>query len=170
MGATTTEGTGPGAADNILPKSFNDVVKSDNLNLASSVLESEGLMLQKGHYLFDGASDTGLNIRSSQSSDHIYVYSYGSDGNGTGAGNIYVTENAVQLFSNWQNGGAGEKKWNFDANGRTTFPTSVAPTASIGAVGDTLGMVAFDSSFVYYCTGNYDGTTQIWKRAGLSTW
>jgi hypothetical protein len=39
-----------------------------------------------------------------------------------------------------------------------------APTTSKGSVVDVTGMVAFSSAHVYYCAGNYDGTTNIWKR------
>lgn len=54
-------------------------------------------------------------------------------------------------------------------NGMTL--TSV-PAASIGATGDVTGMVAFDSTYIYYCTADYDGVTSIWTRATLSysTW
>lgn len=46
------------------------------------------------------------------------------------------------------------------------------PSTSIGALGDLLGDYAFDSSYMYYCTADYDGTTNVWKRVGWSgdTW
>ena len=49
---------------------------------------------------------------------------------------------------------------------------STAPSNSTGATGDVAGMVAFDASYIYYCTANYDGSTNIWKRVALSgdTW
>lgn len=45
---------------------------------------------------------------------------------------------------------------------------SYTPTSNIGAAGDTLGMVAFDASFIYVCTGNFDGATAIWKKAAIA--
>lgn len=48
-----------------------------------------------------------------------------------------------------------------------------APLTSKGAEGDTVGLVAFDSIYAYYCTGDYtDGTTDIWKRVAwaVETW
>jgi hypothetical protein len=36
------------------------------------------------------------------------------------------------------------------------------PTSLVGAVGDTAGMYAYDSSFFYYCFANYDGSSIIW--------
>lgn len=59
------------------------------------------------------------------------------------------------------------------ANGRTIFPTATVPTHSYGAVGDVAGMVAFDSTYIYYCTADYiNNTTHIWKRVAWSgsTW
>lgn len=46
------------------------------------------------------------------------------------------------------------------------------PTASIGKVGDHAGLVAIDVTYLYYCIGNYDGITPIWKRQALTgaTW
>ena len=39
-----------------------------------------------------------------------------------------------------------------------------------GAAGDTAGMFALDSSYMYICTGDYDGSTVIWKRASFSAY
>jgi hypothetical protein len=51
-----------------------------------------------------------------------------------------------------------------------TIQTSRTPATAVGAVGDTAGMVAWDSSYIYVCSANYDGSTAIWKRAAISTW
>lgn len=47
-----------------------------------------------------------------------------------------------------------------------------APTSSIGSEGDVVGCVAFDSTYIYYCTGLYNGVSNIWKRITWSgdTW
>ena len=45
-------------------------------------------------------------------------------------------------------------------NGKV-FKVVPAPTHSYGASGDTLGHVAFDSSYIYYCTANYSGLMTI---------
>ena len=45
---------------------------------------------------------------------------------------------------------------------------TTAPEHSYGVVGNIAGMVAFDNSYIYYCTGNYVNTsTNIWKRVAL---
>ena len=57
-------------------------------------------------------------------------------------------------------------------NGRLFHGGGIAPASSIGAEGDFNGEVVFDNSYIYYCTANYDGVTNIWKRVALSgdTW
>ena len=50
--------------------------------------------------------------------------------------------------------------------------TGGVPATSIGVAGDQTGMVGFDGSYIYYCTADYDSTTNIWKRVAWSgdTW
>jgi hypothetical protein len=60
------------------------------------------------------------------------------------------------------------KQWRFSQDGRTTFPAATVPAHSYGAAGDVTGMIAFDSTYIYYCTANYVNTsTDIWKRVAL---
>jgi hypothetical protein len=50
---------------------------------------------------------------------------------------------------------------------------STAPSTSNGAANDRSGMIAFDSTYIYYCTADYtDGVADIWKRIAWSgdTW
>ena len=50
--------------------------------------------------------------------------------------------------------------------------SQAAPVSSIGLDGDLQGAVTFDSNYIYYCTADYDGVTNIWKRVAWSgdTW
>lgn len=48
--------------------------------------------------------------------------------------------------------------------------TTKTPSSSVGAAGDATGDIAWDSSYIYVCTADYDGSTAIWKRTLLSTW
>ena len=65
------------------------------------------------------------------------------------------------------------------ANGLTTLIVNqrvridaAVPTTSLGSTGDFVGSIAFDSTYMYYCTAGYDGVTNIWKRVAWSgdTW
>lgn len=42
---------------------------------------------------------------------------------------------------------------------KVSFVNQSVPTTSAGKPGDTPGLVAFDSSYMYYCTGTFGGTT-----------
>jgi len=42
--------------------------------------------------------------------------------------------------------------------------------SSVGSPGDKAGMIASDQDYFYKCIDDYDGSTAIWKRAGLSSW
>ena len=44
------------------------------------------------------------------------------------------------------------------------------PATAVGANGDLKGMSAFDASYMYACTADYDGATSIWKRVAIATW
>ena len=97
-----------------------------------------------------------------------------------------VNANFTELYS----GGASESQLTNGAytvtlgtNGALTFPDATVqttayqqvavPAHSYGAAGDKVGMIAFDSTYIYYCTANYVNTsTNIWKRTahGAGTW
>ena len=51
-----------------------------------------------------------------------------------------------------------------DLTGRPPFSLVSVPSTSIGAAGNTGGMIAVDSTHFYYCVSSYDGVTAIWKR------
>ena len=51
-----------------------------------------------------------------------------------------------------------------------TIETSKTPASAVGAEGDTAGMVAWDASYIYVCTTDYNGSTAIWRRSAISAW
>ena len=46
---------------------------------------------------------------------------------------------------------------------------STVPVSSIGIAGDEVGMLAFDSTTMYYCTANHDGVADIWVKQAWGT-
>ena len=46
---------------------------------------------------------------------------------------------------------------------------SIVPTSNVGSVGDTAGTIAYDSTHMYVCFANYDGSSEIWKRISLTS-
>lgn len=48
--------------------------------------------------------------------------------------------------------------------------TTVVPSSPLGRPGDKKGTVATDGDYIYIASDDYNGTTNIWSRAPLSTW
>lgn len=59
----------------------------------------------------------------------------------------------------------------FTPTNRSTTASSIAlrQPANIGSPGDLLGHICTDGTYLYVCSGSYDGTTHIWKAVALST-
>lgn len=79
------------------------------------------------------------------------------------------------LFEFWTDDGGTTVHIEDKTRNRTYFHSSVLQLqqrgpSSVGAAGDVAGMIAVDNSYVYVCTGTYDGSTAIWKRASLSSY
>jgi hypothetical protein len=55
-----------------------------------------------------------------------------------------------------------------DAAVAQRVPSGTVAT-SVGSPGDSAGKIKINGSYIYVCTGTYDGTTAIWKRATLSS-
>lgn len=43
------------------------------------------------------------------------------------------------------------------------------PSSSTGTAGDVAGMIAYDSTYFYWCVADYDGSTAIWRRVAGAT-
>jgi len=109
---------------------------------------------------------------------------------GTTSSNIFIPNTNYQalglinsLAGVYIEAGTPQKVWQFNTDGSLTFPDATVqttayqqvavPAHSYGAAGDKVGMIAFDSTYIYYCTANYVNTsTNIWKRTahGAGTW
>jgi hypothetical protein len=59
-----------------------------------------------------------------------------------------------------------------DTTQTTAFKFASVPSTSIGQSGDKSGTFSGNTNYLYYCTANYDGSTNIWKRIQWSadTW
>lgn len=55
-------------------------------------------------------------------------------------------------------------------NDNIMIASSKTPSTSAGSSGDKAGMIAWNSSYIYVCVANYDGSTAIWKRSNLNSW
>ena len=91
----------------------------------------------------------------------------------SGTGNVMITTKLV--VGNILVGSGSDTGENVQIRNSTRFSSTVAiaqnaPSTSVGASGDETGMIAWNSSYFYVCTGDYDGSTAIWKRASLGSW
>lgn len=91
---------------------------------------------------------------------------------------LYINANLVSISDTGATGrltvGNGGVAINSEAtnvtvtDGTITLAGMNVPAHSYGAPGNSVGMVAFDSSYIYYCTANYVNTsTDIWKRVAI---
>ena len=87
-------------------------------------------------------------------------------------GGFHDHDEVARFHGNTTSSGTFTLQTRLVANAGITIISS-APAHSYGVPGDKLGMLAFDSSFIYYCTANYANiSTDIWKRTphGSGTW
>lgn len=83
--------------------------------------------------------------------------------------NIYAGDTTRVVAGNAVNA----KTWEFNPDGSISFPDGGTlrignpPPNSMGETGNMPGEIAFDSAYVYYCTGPFDGSTDIWRRVAL---
>jgi len=90
-----------------------------------------------------------------------------------GTGNLVV--NTRLVVGNITVGSGSDTGENVQIRNSTRFSSTVAiaqnaPSTSVGVAGDETGMIAWNSSYIYVCTGDYDGSTAIWKRSSLGSW
>jgi hypothetical protein len=93
-------------------------------------------------------------------------------------------ENFVRITENFSSPDSpvspleGQLWWNSTSNTLSVFDGAAwntvgtwnsVPTSAIGKAGDKIGLLAFDTTFLYVCTGAYNGTSSIWTRTALST-
>ena len=87
----------------------------------------------------------------------------------TEIGNLLIGDDQITSISTngditVQPNGTGK----FIVQDKLRYLSTNVPMSSIGSTGDQEGDVAIDSGYIYYCTGNYDGSTSIWSRVALN--
>ena len=59
----------------------------------------------------------------------------------------------------------------FCSRSTLTCSSTSAPSTNKGASGDKKGFVYIANNYFYYCTADYDGTTNVWSRiAATDAW
>ena len=93
---------------------------------------------------------------------------------GSGVNGFNVVSSLFSLTANAQPyqivlGSNDGDNWFLNVKNSGAVAISYIPTHSVGAPGDTAGKVAYGNGNLYVCVANYDGTSNIWQTAALST-
>jgi hypothetical protein len=121
-----------------------------------------------------GYSEVVLDINVQTSPQYVNVASIGSSITGIGGANIsgfnQATGNiALNNVGRYQLvlGSLDGINWTLDSRDKQAVARHYTPINSIGAIGDTIGQIAYDATYLYICLGNYDGFTNIWRRTSI---
>jgi hypothetical protein len=168
----------------------------DTYSLGSPLLRWSAVHIGPGSLFLQDTNNAGLNVEITVTDGVLLVngsttFQVGniritdpSPGNPTVAAingdPLYLFGNTVTVEDDAGEGrltcGQGGIAINSDAtnitvtNGTIKLEGANVPAHSYGVAGDQAGMVAFDSTYMYYCTSNYVNTsTNIWKRIAWDT-
>lgn len=145
------------------------VTTNDNVTLAFSNFPAAGK-----------AGRIQLEIEITNTSHTMQLPAAVNKGNTTLAGideasnTVSFTETGFYQFAFWSDDGGTtihvvdltRNRTRFQAN---TIGMLFRTPDEEGSPGDAEGMIAIDGDYIYVCTGSYDGSTAIWKRAALSS-
>ena len=96
--------------------------------------------------------------------------------NPLGSGSVVSNAKIIPAANLTLSLGDPTRYWQHVYSGSIRFPDGTAfvssrsisgatpPTSSLGSIGDVAGRIAFDTNYLYYCFGNFDAVTHIWKR------
>ena len=130
----------------------------DDLRTAMQKINTNFTELYAETSVDSGITISGNTISSNRSDDDIVF-----EPSGVGAVRfpaVTINDNSINtatLFVNDDNITIA-RRWNDDST----------RASSVGKSGDTVGMIAWEDDAVYVCTANFDGSTQIWRRAAIS--
>lgn len=91
--------------------------------------------------------------------------------------NIYINSGDTTRITSGNLTGQ-PKTWTYNSAGSITFPDGGnfrfgnPPPTSQGESDNRAGEIAVNGAYIYYCTADFDGSTNIWKRVAFSidTW
>jgi hypothetical protein len=143
--------------------SVNETPQANNTALSAMDFR---LFTTNTNYLTLQNNDFEVNVR-----DDIRLY-----GRDTFRLMNYSSTEPIQIYTDYDN---QEYRWAFNPDGSLQFPDGGTlrienniPSTSIGSSVDKQGTLAFSNTHIYFCTANYDGTSNVWKRLEWSgdTW
>lgn len=119
-------------------------------------------------HIHSASGNEALRLANHNASAYFLIEAGGSTAT---AKKINVRASFLDLYCNLRFQQAGQGVVFQDQTAQTTALQYRTPPTSVGEAGDLVGMIAFDTNYIYVCTADYDGTTPIWKRTSVgSTW
>lgn len=196
-GGITAKTTPTAIVNAALPTvSANIVPTADDIySLGTALLRWSAVHIGPGSLFLQDTNDAGLNVEITVTDGVLLVngtstFQVGNiritdptPGNPTVAAingdPLYLTGNLVSIsdtagLGRLTVGNGGVAINSSDTNvtlsdGKVAIAGMTVPAHSYGAPGDYAGLVAFNSTYMYYCTGDYVNTsTDIWKRIAWS--
>jgi hypothetical protein len=160
----------------IIIDSGKDLKMSTHVDTAILYTDVDGVVTGSEDLKWDGSTLTFGAMSIDTSTGTIYTNS--PDGSTTGTdivldpdgGDVVPVGNTTQSLGSVTNSWLTVWTERLNATGdRINIQNTYTPAAAIGASGDAAGDVAYDGTYLYVATGNYDGVTAIWGRIALTT-
>ena len=133
----------------------------DGVVSGSSDFTWDGTTLSVGNFEFDTSNGT-IATNSPDGSTEVDIILAPNGGDVIPQGN--VTQGLGNVTNSWLTMWA--ERLNIVGD-RINIANTYTPTAVTGASNDVAGDVAYDGTYLYVCTGAYDGSTAIWGRIAL---
>lgn len=153
---TITTNYAVNVGNNVVFSIANNFTSGDNISVATKLFIELNIQ--------DIAYTVTFPTQVSYGTDHIYGLVDVVNGTETNR-ELRFKETGIYHFELWtKDGGAS---FNLVDKTRARKIKEYTPTA-IGQPGDTAGEMYFDSGFIYVCVADYDGSTQIWRKATLA--
>lgn len=133
----------------------------------AGTLSSVQLILTVSNPLYTISFPSSVTIGTSTLENYVYT---GPSGNVTVMGSLGLDSPSVlhYVFST-RDCGTTIEVTPVNRPRKATQIVNDVPTGSVGVPGDRTGSVAFNSTYLYLCTADYDGTSNIWKRVTLNS-
>jgi len=131
-----------------------------NINITSGTPVTQTINIANFPQL--GYSELVLQVESATVPQYLNFANVVVGGSLTTSGNIGIATTNPYILTLGSSDGL-----NFTLSAPTSAVAKSATPTGIGLPGDSAGMIAYDSGFIYVCIGNYDGATTVWKKSAI---
>jgi len=144
------------AVGNIILPAEAGLVTTDSVTIGYYDIEGQIAVGALAAFYSTTANNAVVEITARNDISHTNKVQIISDG---ATGEDYVN---IELYDGGQT--YGTMSWKFHKSGTLESAVGIAPTTSVGVAGDKRGMIIHTATHMYFCTADYDSTTDIWRR------